>query len=104
MTAETDERRTLLLMALMALWLATYGFSVLLLVTTKPAASAALPDMNRIVGFLGWQGIAGMIAFACWGVGWSFPKGAGIRRISAVPLVMALALIVVMVGMAVFSN
>ncbi len=99
-----EDSRALLLMGLLALWLAAYGYSVVVLVTTQPVPAATIPEAKRMVGFLGWQGVAGMVAFACWGVGWSFPRGSGIRRVAAVPIVMALALVLVMAGLAVFGN
>ncbi len=98
-----DDSRALLLMGLLVLWLAAYGYSVVVLVTTRPLP-AAVPGSGPMVGFLGWQGIAGMVAFACWGVGRSFPRGSGIRRVAAVPIVMALALVLVMSGLAVLAG
>ena len=93
---DNTETRTLMLMALLALWLAAWAYSVVLLVSAEAAV--------RMVAYFGWQGVAGMIAFGCWGIGWSFAKGSGIRRISAVPLAMAFALVLVVIGMAVFAG
>ncbi len=101
--ARAAERRTMVLMALMALWLAAYGYSIIHLITTAPIGSGFTRGLNRFTGFLGWQGVAGMLAFGCWGIGWSFPKGSGIRRASAVPLVLALALVLVIIGMVIFG-
>lgn len=104
MNERRDETRTLLLMVLLALWLGAWGYSVYYLLTTAPEGSSFTRGMNRISGFLGWQGVAAMLAFACWGIGWSFPKGTGIRRVSMVPMGMALALILVVAGMVVFAG
>ncbi len=90
----------MLLMVLLALWVAAWGYSIFFL-TLSPDKDGGI---TRSVGFLGWQGVAGILAFGCWGIGWSFPKGSGIRRVSAVPLVMALALLVVGLGMAMFGS
>ena len=94
----------LLLMALLALWLGAYAYSVYHLILTGPRNAATLPHLSGTVGFLGWQGVAGIIAFGCWGVGRSFPRGFGIRRISAVPLGMALAMAMVIGGMSVLGG
>ncbi len=94
----------MLLMALLALWLGAYIYSVVVLVAAGPEVEATLPYLKRDIGFLGWQGVAGIIAFGCWGVGWSFPKGTGIRRISGLPLGMALAMVLVISGMSVFGG
>lgn len=99
-----QETRTLLLMVLLALWVAVYGYSIIFMLTTPVEGSGFTRGMNRISGFLGWQGVAGILAFGCWGIGWSFPKGSGVRRVSAVPLWMAVALILVGVGMVMFSG
>ena len=47
------------------------------------------PGLSNVRMSLGWQAIAGLLAFAIWGVGWGLPKSNGIRRMSSVPLVMA---------------
>jgi len=93
MAQNRQETRALLLMVLMALWLAAYGYSVYYGLRTDPTGDGFTRGLNRVTGFLGWQGVAGILAFACFGVGRSFPKGSDIRRISAVPLGMAVALI-----------
>ncbi|PHQ96274.1 MAG: hypothetical protein COB40_08940 [Marinosulfonomonas sp.] len=104
MAAEKQDSKTLLLMGLLALWLAVYGYSIIYYLTTGDKTAATLPGLSRVAGFMGWQGVAGMIAFACWGIGWGFPKGSGVRRISAVPLGMALALVLALLGLAVFGG
>lgn len=92
------ERRLWLLMVLLALWLAAYGYSVIFVLSTQVEGSGFTRGLGRISGFLGWQGVAGTLAFASWGVGRGFPRRTGIRRISAVPLGMALAVIFLILG------
>ena len=91
-------------MVLLALWCAAWVYSVVFLMNTDPTGDGFTRGVNRITGFLGWQGVAGMLAFAVWGVGLGFPKGSGIRRTSAVPLGTALALILLIVGMVVWAR
>lgn len=88
----------MILMGLLALWVAAWGYSLVFLATDFAGGEGISNGLTRTGGFFGWQGVAGMLAFACWGIGWSFPKGSGIRRISAVPLGLAAALIVIVLG------
>ena len=94
MAADGHERRLWILMGLLALWLAAYGYSIVVLLDTDRATGSVVQGLSRWTGFLGWQGVAGITAAAIWGVGRGFPKRTGIRRISAVPLGMALALVI----------
>lgn len=98
-----QDRKAMLLMALIALWLAAWGYSLVFLLNTDPDSVGVTRGLNRMSGFLGWQGVAGMIAFACFAVGRSFPKWSGIRRISAVPFGMALALVLVVAAFALLA-
>ena len=93
MTEDRQDGRAFLLMVLLAVWLATYAFSVSLLLVDGGAGAGPAVGGGRIFAFLGWQGIAGLIAFASFAVGRGFPKGSGVRRISGVPLGMALAVV-----------
>lgn len=103
MADDKEDTWTLLLMALLALWLAAYGYSIIFALTAPAEGSGFTRGTNRIAGFLGWQGVAGILAFGCWGLGWSFERGSGIRRISVVPLWMALVVILLIVGRVVFA-
>ena len=91
-------------MVMIALWLAASAYSVAFLINVEPTGDGFTRGLNRVSGFLGWQGVAGMLAFAVWGVGLGFPKGSGIRRISAVPLGMALALILLLIGLVIWAR
>ena len=93
MAEDGHERRLWLVMGLLALWLAAYGYSIVIILGADPATDGATRSPGRWTGFLGWQGVAGITALAIWGVGQGFPKRTGIRRISAAPLGMALALV-----------
>lgn len=81
------------ILVLMALWMAA----------CLVAAWAMLFRIAPAVGFgnretaLGWLGIAGILAFAIWGIGFGLPKDNGIRRMSPAPLGLCAA-IVVLVG------
>ncbi len=101
---DNSQSRMFLLMVMFALWLAASTYSVVFLISVAPTGDGFARGLNRITGFLGWQGVAGMLAFAVWGVGLGFPKGSGIRRTSAVPLGMALALILLIVGFVIWGR
>ena len=97
MSEAGDDARRFALMALLALWVAAWGYSLVPLFAGVDSGEALLASA-RVTAFLGWQGIAGMIALALWGIGRGFPKRSGTRRISALPLGMALALLLVLLG------
>ena len=64
-----------------------------------PYEGAGFPDgLNKPAVFLGWQGAAGVISVAVWGLGRSWPKGNGVRALSAIPLVIALLLGLAVLG------
>ena len=94
MAVDGHERRLWILMGLLALWLAAYGYSIVVLLGADQPADSAVQGLSRWAGFLGWQGVAGITAMAIWGVGRGLTKRTGIRRISSVPLGMALALVI----------
>ena len=103
MAEARDDARTFMLMVLLAFWAAAWGYSLV------PLFSAGTGDdqtggLVRLRGFLGWQGIAGMFALALWGVGRGFPKRSGVRRISLVPLGMALALLLALIGTVIWAR
>lgn len=93
MKDDGQDTRALLLMVLLALWAAAFGYSVYFFLTAAPTGDGFTRGLNRISGFLGWQGIAGMFAIACFGIGRSVPRTSGIRRVSVVPLALVLVLI-----------
>ncbi len=103
MAQNRQEFRVLALMVLLAAWLAAYGYSIVHLLGSGATPAAPVPGLGPLSGFAGWQGVAGMIAFACWGIGHSLPAGSGVRRVSGVPLALALVLVLVGIGMAVLG-
>lgn len=102
--AETgDEMRKFVVMALLALWVAAWGYSLVPLFADI-TGDGFTRGLNRLKGFLGWQAIAGMIALALWGIGRGLPRRSGARRIIGVPLGMALALLLALVAIALWAR
>lgn len=93
MAERIRQNRLFLLIALLAIWLLAFGYSIVFFIAVEPQGQNAGYGLTRWQGFLGWQGIAGTVSIAIWGVGRSFRHNPGIRHVSAVPLGMALALI-----------
>jgi hypothetical protein len=104
MDDEIPQARTLALMVLLALWCSAWVYSIVFFVDAGLTGDGINRGLDRISGFLGWQGVAGMLAFAVWGVGLGFPKGSPIRKTSAVPLGMALALILLIIGFVIWGR
>ncbi|MGB5558998.1 MAG: hypothetical protein WBN04_13425 [Paracoccaceae bacterium] len=88
---ENDGRRAAL-MVLLALWAGAWGWSLVPLFSV-PTGEELAEGQGQVQGFLGWQAIAGLLALALWGTARGFPRQSGLRRISGVPLGMALALL-----------
>lgn len=85
-----SDGRRFLLMAIYATWVFVFAYAFVAY-ARAPYAGAGLPDgLNRPAVYLGWQGIAGMLALAVYGIGLGWPKGSTVRALAAVPLVMAL--------------
>lgn len=85
----------LLLTVLLAGWALAYAYSVLEAATVWNAAAPfdlSLRD-RPVLHFLGWQGVAGVLAVAVYGVSRLWPRGAAARQIGSLPLLLALLLI-----------
>lgn len=102
--AQDNDTRMLLLIGLAALWVLAYGYSFSVFTLTEPAGDGFVRGMNRVRAFFGWQGVAGMLAIAIWGLGRQWPKGSPARRFSGIPIGLALALMAGMVGLIVWAR
>ncbi len=62
--------------------------------------SAPEPGLTNGEMAMGWLGIAGILGFAIWAIGFGLPKANGIRRTSPVPIVVTLiAVILGLIGL-----
>ncbi|MEM9425640.1 MAG: hypothetical protein AAGA06_02970 [Pseudomonadota bacterium] len=95
---EPDDKRRLLLTALIAIWVLAYGYSFVAFATTEPDGDGFTRGANRVAQFLGWQGMAGILAIAVFGVSRAWPKRSGVRRLATAPLVLALLLVAAIAG------
>jgi hypothetical protein len=86
-------------MVLWAAWILAFGYAFVHFAVTEPSGDGFVRGANRVLGFLGWQGIAGMIAIAIWGVGRAWPTGHPARRLSLVPIAIALMLVSGLLGL-----
>lgn len=103
MSGPTDGQR-LLLTVLFAAWLIAFGYAFFTFATTLPQGGGFLRGMNRVTGYLGWQGIAGMISIAVFAVGRRWPKGTAVRRMSIVPIAVAILHVAVITGVIVWAR
>ena len=81
-----------------ALWVMAYVYSFVAFATTAAGDIGFTRGMNRITAFLGWQGVAGILAICLFGVSRYWPKGSSVRRNARVPLVLAGLLILGILG------
>lgn len=91
----------LLLTVLLALWVFAYGYS---LVELSALAASGRPlgeglDLGSSLHFLGWQGIAGVIAVGVFGVSRLWPRGAAARQLGNLPLALAFLLVAVIAAL-----
>ncbi len=98
MTIEGKTEPRFLLTVFAALWVMTYVYSFVAFAITAPDDIGFTRGLNRIRAFLGWQGIAGILAICVFGCARSWPKGSAVRRNSAVPLMLAGLLIFGILG------
>lgn len=94
MTGPGDGVR-LLLTVLLAGWALAYAYSIFELSEFwEPAMPFSFDVRDRpVLHFLGWQGVAGMVAVAIYGVSRLWPRGAAARQIGNLPLLLAFLLI-----------
>ncbi len=83
---------------LLTLWVLAYGWSVVGAWGAPPSGEGFTRGINRVGLFLGWQAVAGLLGVATLAIGRGWPKGSGIRRVSAVPFWLALALLAGLLG------
>ena len=101
--SEPDDTRRFLLTALMAIWLMAYCYSFVALALTEPDGDGFTRGANRVSLFLGWQGVAGALAIAIFGVSRAWPRGSGVRRLATAPLALVLLLVFAIVGLIVWA-
>ncbi len=97
MTERERDRQRMWLMVLGTGWCLTWATSFLAYWLSEPSGEGFLRGMNRVLNFLGWQGVAGMFALALWGVARNWPKGNATRRIASIPAALTLLLITAIV-------
>lgn len=78
-----------LLTSLYAVWLLVFGYAFIAYDRALVEGAGLSDEANRSVIYLGWQGVAGMLAVAVFGVGRGWPKGSAVRGLATVPLVIA---------------
>ncbi len=91
----------LLLTALLAGWALAYGYSLFALpefMRPREAFDMRL-DLGPALHFLGWQGVAGVMAVAVYGVSRLWPRGAAARQLGNLPLALAFLLLAVIAAL-----
>ena len=87
-----SDRQRLVLTVLFAGWVLAFGFSF------------AVYDADATERFLGWQMIAGLLAYAVFVVSRRWPKGAAVRHVAWVPLVSALLVAALSLGLRIIAG
>ena len=92
------------LTVLLALWAAAFGYAFVSYALTPPAGDGFVRGLNRVTAYLGWQGIAGMLSIPVFALGRAWPKGSPVRSMSRLPIGVAVAHMVVIVGVIVWAG
>ena len=93
MQQDPPDAARLLLTVLAAAWGLAFAYAFVSFAITPPNDMGFTRGLNRIEAFLGWQGVAGVLAIAIFAIGRRWPVGTSIRKLSMVPLIL-LALLV----------
>lgn len=104
MTSGPADTTRLWLMVFLAAWAVAFVYAFAAFFGTAPTGDGFTRGLNRVVAYLGWQGVAGMLALAAFGVGRRWPRGAPVRRLSAVPLAIALVHVVAIAGIVLWAG
>ena len=86
------ETRAFWMMVLGTAWVLAWAGSFSVFAWLEPTGDGFMRGMNRVMAFFGWQGIAAMLSFAVWGLGRNWPPRHSIRRLSLIPVGLALLL------------
>lgn len=73
---------------LLALWVIAYAASFVFYLVTAPSDFGFTRGLNRVMGFLGWQVLAGFVSVFIWVKGRRLTPGSVIRRITWLPLIL----------------
>ena len=99
----SDPRR-LLLVTLYAAWVIVFAYSFVAY-SRAPYEGAGFPDgLNKPAVYLGWQGWAGMLAMAVFGIGRVWPKGSAVRGLTVLPLGIALLHLLGLAGVVIWAG
>lgn len=92
--------RRMLLTALGAAWVLAYAYGFVAFATATAEGEGVVRGLDRVGLFLGWQGVAGVIAMAIFGISRAWPRGAAVRWLGAVPLGLAALLVAAILALA----
>ena len=99
-TLRADRLVTLLI----AVWAGLFVWSFIGFTITEPTGDGFTRGLNRISGFLLWQLAAGIVAAPAYIAGRALPRGSGMRWLSRVPLALAVALVLAIVGVILWAR
>lgn len=104
MMTERPATPIFLLTVLYALWLMCFVYSFISFAVVEPPGEGFAVGMNRILSFLGWQGIAGLLSIAVWALGKGWSRRSGVRRLTRLPIGLTLLLSAMLFGMILWSG
>jgi len=88
----------------LALWAGVFTYSLWVYQTTPPLGDGFARGLNRVSGFLGWQVLAALLAFAVFRAGRGLPAGTALARIRLCPMALALLMVAGLVTLTLWSQ
>ncbi len=79
----------LLLRIAFLLWALAFAASFAVVLLVPATGDGFTRGLNRVMGFLGWQAVAAVLALAVWTIGNRLARGSPGRRLSRVPAALA---------------
>ena len=99
-----SDGRRLLLHVLFSAWVFVFGYAFVAPFRAGGDPTLVSAGLDRSAVYLGWQAIAGMVAIAVFGLGRSWPRGSSVRRLTVLPLIIAVLHVAVIGGMMLWSG
>jgi len=95
--------RAVLLWVVLGLWVVAMAASAMAW-TLEPTGDSFTRGLNRLMGFLGGQIVASILARAAWILARPFQKGSSERWFGRIPAWWSVALLVLIAGLIVYAN
>ena len=81
----------LLISVLFAAWVISFAYSFFVFATAFTHVPESSGGAGSVEGFLGWQGVAGLLSVAIFGVRRNWSRRSTVRRLAVLPMTVTVA-------------